>query len=118
MATDLVGIDPEDPQPEALERAAAAVRRGQVVAIPTDALYLLVADPFNLDGNRPGRNRSRGSPARSARTGRRRRAPRSGGGDSHGCAVPAGGRPLQPALRHWRVSGQGARTQPRPTDRK
>jgi L-threonylcarbamoyladenylate synthase len=48
MATDLVEIDPRDPQPEALERAAAAVRRGQVVAIPTDALYLLVADPFNL----------------------------------------------------------------------
>src|SRR5262249_19621583 len=36
------------PQPEALERAAAAVRRGKVVAIPTDALYTLVADPFNL----------------------------------------------------------------------
>jgi len=48
MATDLVEIDPQDPQPEALERAAAAVRRGQVVAIPTDALYVLVADPFNL----------------------------------------------------------------------
>src|SRR5664279_2350640 len=48
MATDLVEIDPQDPQPEALERAAAAVRRGLVVAIPTDALYLLVADPFNL----------------------------------------------------------------------
>jgi len=31
-----------------LERAAAAVRRGNVVAIPTDALYTLVADPFNL----------------------------------------------------------------------
>ena len=48
MATDLVEIDPQNPQPEALERAAAAVRRGQVVAIPTDALYILVADPFNL----------------------------------------------------------------------
>ncbi|MEO8595022.1 MAG: L-threonylcarbamoyladenylate synthase [Candidatus Solibacter sp.] len=48
MATDLVEIDPQDPQPEALERAAAAVRRGKVVAIPTDALYTLVADPFNL----------------------------------------------------------------------
>ncbi len=48
MATDLVEIDPHDPQPEALERAAAAVRRGKVVAIPTDALYILVADPFNL----------------------------------------------------------------------
>jgi L-threonylcarbamoyladenylate synthase len=48
MATDLVEIDPESPQPEVLERAAAAVRRGQVVAIPTDALYTLVADPYNL----------------------------------------------------------------------
>src|ERR1700693_2690597 len=31
-----------------IERAAAAVRRGEVVAIPTDALYTLVADPLNL----------------------------------------------------------------------
>jgi len=48
MATDLVEINAEDPQPEVLERAAAAVRKGRVVAIPTDALYTLVADPFNL----------------------------------------------------------------------
>jgi len=48
MATDLVEIDIENPQPEIIERAAAAVRRGKVVAIPTDALYTLVADPFNL----------------------------------------------------------------------
>lgn len=48
MATDLVEINPEEPQPEVLERAAAAVRRGRVVAIPSDALYTLVADPFNL----------------------------------------------------------------------
>jgi L-threonylcarbamoyladenylate synthase len=48
MATDLVEIDGNAPQPEVLERAAAAIRRGKVVAIPTDALYALVADPFNL----------------------------------------------------------------------
>jgi L-threonylcarbamoyladenylate synthase len=48
MATDLVEVDAEAPQPEAIERAAAAIRRGKVVAIPTDALYALVADPFNL----------------------------------------------------------------------
>ncbi len=48
MATDLVEINIDDPQPEALERAAGAIRRGKVVAIPTDALYTLVADPFNL----------------------------------------------------------------------
>ncbi len=48
MATDLVEINAEEPQPELIERAANAVRRGRVVAIPTDALYTLVADPFNL----------------------------------------------------------------------
>ena len=48
MATDLVEINPEQPDASALERAAAALRRGKVVAIPTDALYTLVADPFNL----------------------------------------------------------------------
>ena len=48
MATDLIEIDPEQPKPDVIERAAQAVRRGKVVAIPTDALYTLVADPFNL----------------------------------------------------------------------
>jgi len=32
----------------AIERAAAVIRRGGVVAIPTDALYSLVCDPLNL----------------------------------------------------------------------
>jgi L-threonylcarbamoyladenylate synthase len=48
VATDLIEIDPEHPSMRAIERAAAAVRRGEVVAIPTDALYTLVADPLNL----------------------------------------------------------------------
>jgi L-threonylcarbamoyladenylate synthase len=48
VATDLIEIDPERPSMLAIERAAAAVRRGEVVAIPTDALYTLVADPLNL----------------------------------------------------------------------
>ena len=48
MATDLIEIDQERPSIMAIERAAAAVRRGEVVAIPTDALYSLVCDPLNL----------------------------------------------------------------------
>jgi L-threonylcarbamoyladenylate synthase len=48
VATDLIEIDPERPGETAIERAAAVVRRGGVVAIPTDALYTLVADPLNL----------------------------------------------------------------------
>jgi L-threonylcarbamoyladenylate synthase len=49
LATDLIEIDAEQPEPEAIERAAAHVRRGDVVAIPTEALYMLVADPLNLN---------------------------------------------------------------------
>ena len=48
MATDLIEIDAERPDERAIERAAAVIRRGGVVAIPTDALYTLVADPLNL----------------------------------------------------------------------
>ena len=48
MATDLIEIDAERPSERAIERASATIRRGGVVAIPTDALYTLVADPFNL----------------------------------------------------------------------
>lgn len=48
VATDLIEIDPNQPSVEAIERAAIAIRRGEVLAIPTDALYTLVADPYNL----------------------------------------------------------------------
>jgi L-threonylcarbamoyladenylate synthase len=48
VATDLIEIDQDSPDPSAVEQAASAIRRGRVVAIPTDALYLLVADPFSL----------------------------------------------------------------------
>jgi len=48
VATDLIEIDVEKPSMRAVERAAAVIRRGGVVAIPTDALYALVCDPLNL----------------------------------------------------------------------
>lgn len=48
MSTDLIPIDPESPSSEAIERAAMVIRCGGVVAFPTEALYSLAADPFNL----------------------------------------------------------------------
>jgi len=48
VATDLIEINPLDPSPEALDKAVETIRHGRVVAVPTDALYALVADPFNL----------------------------------------------------------------------
>jgi L-threonylcarbamoyladenylate synthase len=46
---DRLRIDPLDPDPAVLERAAGVVRRGGVVALPTDTLYGLAIDPFNRD---------------------------------------------------------------------
>ncbi len=48
MATDLIPIQLDHASPEAIDRAVAEIRRGRVVGVPTDALYSLVADPFNL----------------------------------------------------------------------
>ncbi len=48
MATDLIEVDLENPSDEAIERAAQTVRRGKIVAIPTEGLYTIIGDPFNL----------------------------------------------------------------------
>ncbi|MBV8068310.1 MAG: threonylcarbamoyl-AMP synthase [Acidobacteriaceae bacterium] len=48
MATDLIEIDVESPAPEAVARAAREITKGCIVGVPTDARYVLVADPFNL----------------------------------------------------------------------
>jgi L-threonylcarbamoyladenylate synthase len=40
-------VDPDRPDPAAVARAAALLREGGVVAIPTDTLYGLAADPWN-----------------------------------------------------------------------
>ncbi len=48
MATDLIETDPQDPSAAAIDRAAGILRRGGVVAIPTDTLYALVCDPLSL----------------------------------------------------------------------
>ncbi|GAB4356211.1 MAG: hypothetical protein OHK0021_00530 [Bryobacter sp.] len=48
MTTDLIEINQDQPDSGAIQRAAETIRRGGLVALPTDSLYLLVADPFNL----------------------------------------------------------------------
>lgn len=48
MATDLIEIDPANPSAAAIDRAVHEICRGGIVGVPTDALYILVADPFNL----------------------------------------------------------------------
>ena len=48
MRTHILETSPDEPNREALAKVAEAVRQGKVVSIPTDTLYVLVADPFNL----------------------------------------------------------------------
>ena len=48
MITDLIEVNAETPDPSVIRRAADVIRQGGVVAIPSDSLYMLVADPFNL----------------------------------------------------------------------
>ncbi len=48
MYTHLIEIAAETPDDVAIEQAAEAIRAGKVVAIPTDTLYVMVADPFSL----------------------------------------------------------------------
>jgi len=48
LPAELIEFDRATPDPAMVTRAAAAIRQGQIVALPTDALYVLVADPFNL----------------------------------------------------------------------
>ena len=71
MATDLLEIDQDDPSPKAIARAADVIRRGGLVAIPTDGLYTLVADPLNLHAvgkvfNAKGREAQRSLPLLAA----------------------------------------------------
>jgi L-threonylcarbamoyladenylate synthase len=44
-----VFVDPEAPQRDALQEAAKWIRMGGLVALPTDTLYGLAADPFRAD---------------------------------------------------------------------
>jgi L-threonylcarbamoyladenylate synthase len=48
LSAELLRISPENPDPAAIRYAADFIRRGELVAIPTDTYYGIAADPFNL----------------------------------------------------------------------
>src|SRR5688500_12424663 len=62
-----VFVDPGAPQRDALQEAAKWIRNGGLVALPTDTLYGLAADPFSTDAvarvfTVKGRSAGRGLP--------------------------------------------------------
>ena len=48
MTAEILRIHPDEPEPELIERVAAALDAGQLVALPTDTFYGLAVDPVNL----------------------------------------------------------------------
>jgi L-threonylcarbamoyladenylate synthase len=48
FVSEVLKINGDRPDPERIAHAAHLIRAGQIVAVPTDTLYGLAADPFNL----------------------------------------------------------------------
>jgi tRNA threonylcarbamoyl adenosine modification protein (Sua5/YciO/YrdC/YwlC family) len=48
LSAELLHISSQNPDPAAIRYAADFIRRGELVAIPTDTFYGIAADPFNL----------------------------------------------------------------------
>ena len=48
LGAEILKVSPESPQRGVIDYAASFIKRGDVVAIPTDTFYGLSADPFNL----------------------------------------------------------------------
>lgn len=48
MSAEVLKLSPEKPDPRSIRYAAQWLNRGAVVAVPTDTLYALAADPVNL----------------------------------------------------------------------
>jgi L-threonylcarbamoyladenylate synthase len=48
LAAEVLKVDAQKPDTASLRYAAHLLRRGSVIAIPTDTVYGLAADPFNL----------------------------------------------------------------------
>jgi L-threonylcarbamoyladenylate synthase len=48
LSSEILKISSEAPESHVIEYAASFIRRGRVIAVPTDTFYGLCADPFNL----------------------------------------------------------------------
>jgi L-threonylcarbamoyladenylate synthase len=48
LPVEVLKISPDAPESSVVDYAAAFIRRGRVVGMPTDTFYALSADPFNL----------------------------------------------------------------------
>jgi tRNA threonylcarbamoyl adenosine modification protein (Sua5/YciO/YrdC/YwlC family) len=48
VSAEILRVHPDEPQPELIDYIASCLRKGDVVALPTDTFYGLAVDPVNL----------------------------------------------------------------------
>ncbi len=48
MSAEILSVHPDEPQPDRIDYIVSCLRKGNVVALPTDTFYGLAVDPVNL----------------------------------------------------------------------
>jgi tRNA threonylcarbamoyl adenosine modification protein (Sua5/YciO/YrdC/YwlC family) len=48
LSAEILRVHPDEPEPDRIDYIVACLRRGDVVAVPTDTFYGLAVDPVNL----------------------------------------------------------------------
>lgn len=48
MSAEILRVHPDEPQPDRIEYIVSCLRKGNIVALPTDTFYGLAVDPVNL----------------------------------------------------------------------
>jgi len=48
LSAEILRVHPDEPQPERIDYIVSCLRKGDVVAMPTDTFYCLAVDPVNL----------------------------------------------------------------------
>lgn len=48
MSAEIIRVQPDQPEPEQIDSIVSCLRKGDVVALPTDTFYGLAVDPVNL----------------------------------------------------------------------
>ena len=49
MSAEILRVHPDEPQPDRIDYIVSCLRKGDVVALPTDTFYGLAVDPVNLN---------------------------------------------------------------------
>ena len=48
MSAEILRVHPDEPQPDRIDYIVSCLRKGDIVALPTDTFYGLAVDPVNL----------------------------------------------------------------------